>query len=34
MADASGVNPFIFACEGGLILDQTPFAQQPGTATE
>ncbi len=34
MADASGVNPFLFACEGGLILDQTPFAQQPGTATE
>ena len=34
MADASGVNPFIFACEGGLVLDQTPFAQQPGTATE
>ena len=24
----------MFACEGGLILNQTPFAQQPGTATE
>ena len=34
MADTSGLNPFIFACEGGLILNQTPFAQNPGTATE
>ena len=34
MADTSGVNPFIYACQGGLILDQTPFSQQPGTATE
>ena len=34
MADTSGLNPYMFACEGGLILNQTPFAQQPGTATE
>ena len=34
MADESGLNPFVFACEGGLVLDQSTFAMQPGMALE
>ena len=34
MADESGLNPFVFACQGGLVLDQSTFAMQPGMALE
>jgi hypothetical protein len=34
MADQSGLNPFVFACQGGLVLDQSTFAMQPGMALE
>ena len=34
MADESGINPFVFACQGGLVLDQSTFAMQPGMALE
>ena len=34
MADESGLSPFVFACQGGLVLDQSTFAMQPGMALE
>ena len=34
MPDQSGLNPFVFACEGGLVLDRSTFAMQPGMALE
>ena len=34
MADESGLSPYVFACEGGLVLDQSTFAMQPGMALE
>ena len=34
MADESGLSPYVFACEGGLILDQSTFAITPGSALE
>ena len=34
MADEAGLNPFVFACQGGLVLDQSTFAMQPGMALE
>ena len=34
MADETGLNPFVFACQGGLVLDQSTFAMQPGMALE
>ena len=34
MADESGLNPFVFACQGGLVLDQSTFVMQPGMALE
>jgi hypothetical protein len=34
MADESGLSPFVFACEGGLVLDRSTFAMQPGMALE
>lgn len=34
MPDQSGVNPFQFACKGGLVLNVSTFDLQPGTATE
>jgi len=34
MSDESGLNPFVFACQGGLVLDQSTFAMQPGMALE
>jgi hypothetical protein len=34
MADESGLSPFYFACEGGLILNRSTFAMQPGMALE
>jgi hypothetical protein len=34
MADESGLSPYIFACKGGLVLDQSTFDIQPGMALE
>ena len=34
MADEAGLSPFVFACQGGLVLDQSTFAMQPGMALE
>ena len=34
MADEAQLSPFVFACEGGLVLDQPTFAMQPGMALE
>jgi hypothetical protein len=34
MADESGLNPFIFPLQGGLVLNQSTFAMQPGMALE
>ena len=34
MADEAQLNPFVFACEGGLVLDQPTFKMQPGMALE
>jgi hypothetical protein len=34
MADESGLSPFVFACQGGLVLDQSTFMMQPGMALE
>ena len=34
MADESGLSPFVFACQGGLVLDQSTFIMQPGMALE
>jgi len=34
MADESGLNPFVFACSGGLVLDLSTFDMQPGMALE
>ena len=34
MADESRLSPFYFACEGGLILNRSTFAMQPGMALE
>lgn len=34
MADEAGLNPYVFACQGGLVLDQSTFAMQPGMALE
>ena len=34
MADEAQLNPFVFACEGGLVLDQSTFAMRPGMALE
>ena len=34
MADESGLNPFVFAWSGGLVLDLSTFDMQPGMALE
>ena len=34
MADESGLNPFIFPLQGGLVLNQSTFAMDPGMALE
>ena len=34
MADESGLSPYVFACEGGLVLDQPTFKMNPGMALE
>tara|TARA_R110000751_G_scaffold35354_8_gene86983 strand:+ start:875 stop:2587 length:1713 start_codon:yes stop_codon:yes gene_type:complete len=34
MADESGTNPFIFACQGGLVLNRSTFTMEPGQAFE
>ena len=34
MADEAQLSPFVFACQGGLVLDQSTFAMQPGMALE
>lgn len=34
MPDESGLNPFIFPLQGGLVLNQSTFAMQPGLALE
>ena len=34
MADESGLSPYVFSCEGGLVLDQPTFKMQPGMALE
>ena len=34
MADESGLNPFIFPLQGGLVLNQSTFAMNPGMALE
>lgn len=34
MADESGLSPYVFACEGGLVLDQPTFKMSPGMALE
>ena len=34
MADEAQLSPFVFACEGGLVLDQPTFKMQPGMALE
>ena len=34
MADESRLSPFVFACEGGLILNRSTFSMQPGMALE
>jgi hypothetical protein len=34
MADESGLNPFTFPLQGGLVLDRSTFAMEPGMALE
>ena len=34
MADEAQLSPYVFACEGGLILDQSTFSITPGSALE
>jgi len=34
MADEAQLSPFVFACQGGLVLDLSTFAMQPGMALE
>jgi len=34
MADESGLNPFIFPCKGGLVLNSSTFTMDPGQAFE
>ena len=34
MADQSGVQPFSFNCEGGLVLNKSTFIMEPGQALE
>ena len=34
MADEAQLSPYVFACQGGLVLDQSTFAMQPGMALE
>jgi len=34
MPDQSGLNPFVFPLEGGLVLDRSTFSMQPGMALE
>lgn len=34
MADESGLSPYVFSCEGGLVLDRSTFSMQPGMALE
>jgi len=34
MADQSGLNPFVFPLQGGLVLDRSTFAMEPGMALE
>ena len=34
MADESQLSPYVFACEGGLVLDQPTFKMSPGMALE
>ena len=34
MADESQLSPYVFACEGGLVLDQPTFKMNPGMALE
>jgi hypothetical protein len=34
MADESGLNPFIFPLQGGLVINQSTFAMEPGLAVE
>ena len=33
MADESGLSPYVFACEGGLVLDQSTFLYATGYGT-
>ena len=34
MADETGLNPYYFPLEGGLVLDQPTFNMSPGMALE
>ena len=34
MADQSGINPFVFPCKGGLVLDRSTFTMEAGMALE
>ena len=34
MADESGLNPFVFPLQGGLVLDRSTFTMKPGMALE
>ena len=34
MADEAQLSPYVFACEGGLVLYQPTFKMQPGMALE
>jgi hypothetical protein len=34
MPDNTGVSPFAFICEGGLVLNRSTFIMQPGEAIE
>ena len=34
MADESGINPFVFPCKGGLVLDRSTFTMEAGMALE
>ena len=34
MADESGLNPFVFPLQGGLVLDRSTFTMEPGMALE
>lgn len=34
MADESGLNPFVFPCKGGLVLNRSTFNMEAGMALE